>query len=63
VATIDLDVFQMTDTEKALLTHCPNCNTDYQYGASEVDADGICRVTCGYCEEFIEYKVDWVKLN
>ena len=50
----------MTDTEKALLNDCPYCGQSYAFAWSEVDADGFCRVTCGGCEEFIEYQPSWV---
>ena len=51
----------MTDQEKAQLTDCPYCGFDYGFGSSEVDADEICRVTCGYCEKSIEYKIEFVE--
>ena len=50
----------LTDRQKALLTACPVCGAAYGSGWSEVDADSICRVTCGSCEHYIEYKVEWV---
>jgi len=53
-------VANMTDTEKALLTECPYCGEDYQFGCSEVDADENCRVTCGGCGRHIEYRIEWV---
>ena len=51
---------ELTDKQKALLLACPVCSTPYEPGGSEVDADSICRVTCGACEHYIEYKVEWV---
>jgi len=51
---------ELTDKQKALLTACPVCGAAYGYGWSEIDADSICRVTCGSCEHHIEYKVEWV---
>ena len=50
----------MTDKEKALLVNCPYCDTSYGHGWSEVDADDNCRVTCGFCENFIEYKIECI---
>jgi len=53
-------VKEMTDTEKALLSDCPICGYSFAFAWLEVDADGFCRVTCGGCEEYIEYQVDQV---
>lgn len=50
----------LTNAEKAQLTHCPYCATAYAHAFSEVDADNICRVTCGYCESIIEYQIEFV---
>ena len=53
----------MSDTEKALLNDCPFCGQSFAFAWSEVDADGFCRVTCGGCDETIEYKVDMVNCD
>jgi hypothetical protein len=51
----------MSNHEKELAADCPWCKTSYGQGWSEVDADGNCRVTCGYCENYLEYSITWIE--
>ncbi len=54
------DDYWLTDKEKQMLTNCPRCDASYGMGSSEVDADDICRVTCGHCGGMIEYQIEWL---
>ncbi len=54
------DDYWLTDKEKQMLTNCPRCDASYGMGSSEVDADDICRVTCGQCGGMIEYQIEWL---
>ncbi len=52
---------EMTDKEKALLTHCPHCDESFKFAGSEVNEGGLCVITCGGCLGTVNYYVDWVE--
>jgi len=56
----DCFVKGLSDRDKALLSDCPECHRSYAFAYSEMDADGICWVTCGNCELVVDYKIEFV---